>query len=297
MQIHRLIEILLILLDKEKVTSDELAMKLEVSKRTIYRDLECMAEANIPIVVSKGYNGGISMMEGYTLNKTFLTDEEKQQVMSALSAVGAVNKKSNTAVSKLASIFGVQNIDWIEVDFSNWYNVESIEERFEQIKASIHSKSIIKISYISVKGAEGIREVAPVKLCFKSQAWYLYAFCYLKNDYRFFKLSRIRRLTTTGTHHQLKSQNNVLKKQSYFYDELIAIKLWIDKSKGGRVYDELSDVNIDENGDFIVGMDCSNGVWLYNYILSFGDNVKILEPESLRVEVKDYLKNVLKNFD
>ena len=297
MQIHRLIEILLILLDKEKVTSDELAMKLEVSKRTIYRDLECMAEANIPIVVSQGYNGGISMMEGYTLNKTFLTDEEKQQVMSALSAVGAVNKKSNTAVSKLASIFGVQNIDWIEVDFSNWYNVESIEERFEQIKGFIHSKSIIKISYISVKGAEGIREVAPLKLCFKSQAWYLYAFCYLKNDYRFFKLSRIRNLTTTGTHHQLKSQNNVLKTQSYFYDELIAIKLWIDKSKGGRVYDELSDVNIDENGDFVVGINCPNGVWLYNYILSFGDNVKIMEPESLRVEVKDYLKNVLKNFD
>lgn len=295
MQVHRLIEILHILLNEEKVTSEELAEKLEVSKRTIYRDIECLAQAKIPVMMTKGFNGGISLMEGYTLNKTFLSEDEKQEVLSALSAVGAVESKSKNAISKLSSIFGIDNYDWIEVDFSNWYNVGAIEEKFDKIKQFMQKKVIVEIEYMSSNGKKDLRKVAPLKLCFKSQAWYVYAFCYMRNDYRFFKLSRIKLLKETLANHDLKTPTKVLDKKEYFDDNLIKVRLKIDKIHVGRIYDEFSKIIVDKNGDFEVEFDCPKGEWLLNYIISYGEHCRILQPIELNDKLKNYLEKILKN--
>lgn len=297
MQVHRLIEIIYILLERGKVTAEELAKRFEVSTRTIYRDIETLSMANIPVVMKKGYNGGISLVDGYTLSKAMLTDSEKMEIMSALSAVGAVEKESNNAISKLSSIFGGNNFDWIEVDFSSWYNVSATEEKFEKIKNSILSKTMLEIKYISSNGVSTKRKIAPLKLCFKSQAWYLYGFCYQKNDYRFFKLTRIHEIIITKEIHNATAPKKVLKKLEHFNEEQVDVKLKINKCEGSRVYDEFRNIAVDNDGDFIVEFTFPKSVWLRNYVLSFGNCVKVIEPQYLNKEIKEYLLKMIKNFE
>lgn len=134
-------EIIYILLDKKIVTARELAQRFEVSQRTIYRDIETLSSAGIPIYMIKGKGGGISILEAFVLNKAVLTEEEKLDVLSSLQAVGAIKfNETTSALQKLASFFGENNSDWIEIDFSSWYNSEKEAKMFNDIKFAILSK-------------------------------------------------------------------------------------------------------------------------------------------------------------
>ena len=82
MKIDRLIGITMLLLQKGKVTAPELAERFEVSRRTISRDIEDICRAGIPLVTVQGYGGGISIAEGYRVNKAFLTEAELQAVFA-----------------------------------------------------------------------------------------------------------------------------------------------------------------------------------------------------------------------
>ena len=147
MQINRLFEIVYVLLDKKSVTSKELAERFEVSSRTIYRDIETLSSAGIPVYMSKGKGGGISLLPDFVLNKTVITDEEKEDILSSLKAVNAINLcKTDTALNKLSSLFGESNTDWIEVDFFSWANAQNETETFNTIKSAIYSKRVISFS-------------------------------------------------------------------------------------------------------------------------------------------------------
>ena len=173
MQINRLFEIIYILLNKETVTSKELAERFEVSARTIYRDIDILSAAGIPIYTEKGRNGGISLLHDFVLNKTVLTQEERNDILSSLKAVSAVGAdRTDTALKKLGAMFGGGADSWLEIDFSSWAEV-------------------IEFEYFSGSGERTKREAEPLKLCFKGGSWYLYAFCRFRNDFRFFKLTRI----------------------------------------------------------------------------------------------------------
>jgi len=185
MQINRLFEIIYILLDKKRVTSKELAEQFEVSARTIYRDIEILSSAGIPVYMSKGKGGGISLLPEFVLNKAVLTDQEKTNILSSLKAVSAVKfNETDTALRKLNNLFGESNTDWIEVDFSSWAAAQNETETFNIIKAAILGRRIISFSYASAKGQQTTREAEPLKLCFRSGAWYLYGYCRLRCDCR-----------------------------------------------------------------------------------------------------------------
>ena len=77
---NRLFEIVYILMQKKKVTAKELADRFEVSTRTIYRDIEALSTANIPIYATKGKDGGIGLLDEYVLNKAILSEEEQNQI-------------------------------------------------------------------------------------------------------------------------------------------------------------------------------------------------------------------------
>ena len=82
MKLDRMIGILAVLLQKEKVTAPWLAEKFEVSRRTINRDIERLCMAGIPIVTTRGADGGISIMEGYAIDRTMLTSSDMQAVLA-----------------------------------------------------------------------------------------------------------------------------------------------------------------------------------------------------------------------
>lgn len=297
MQINRLFEIVYILLENKIVTASKLAERFEVSVRTIYRDVEMLSQAGIPIYMSKGKGGGISLMPDFVLNKAVLTEQEKSDILSSMKAVNALSlSESGSALNKLDSMLGRKNTDWIEVDFSSWGYFENEENYFSKIKTAIIEKYIITFMYASGRSEKLLRTVLPLKLVFKGAAWYLYAYCKVRDDYRFFKLRRISELSVTKEHFEIETPENILDMQKFDFSKYIKTKLKISSVMAFRVYDEISKFEVDETGDFICELYLPDIDNICTYAASFGEYCRILSPAQAAVEMKKRLEKTLKNY-
>lgn len=298
MQINRLFEIIYLLLQKDTITAKELANKFEVSTRTIYRDVETLSSAGIPIYMIKGKGGGISLLSDFVLDKTVLTNEEKENILSSLRAVGEVNlSEQNLALQKFSSLFGESYVDWIEVDFSSWYNCGDETIIFQTLKKAICKRKTVSFQYSNVKGEQSTRIVEPLKLCFKGGAWYLYGYCKTKLDYRFFKLRRMKNLEITNDMVEHKAPKRILTSDNYFKEEYLHLKLHLSSEMAYRVYEEFEHYEKQPNGSFIVEIDYPQNKWLLYYILTFGSHCEVLEPIGIRNEVKLQLQQILKHYE
>lgn len=298
MQINRLFEIVYILLDKRKITAGELAKHFEVSVRTIYRDIEVLSGAGIPVYMNKGKGGGVSLLSEFVMDKTVITETEKEEILSSLKAVDAVRPGDESSVlRKLGSLFGDSKTDWIEVDFGAWSGGEREEFLFNNIKKAILGQNVIRFYYAGVKGQETERDVEPLKLLFKGEAWYLYGYCRKRNDYRYFKLKRIRSLKLTEENFLREYQEKVLKKDmSKHQGEMVWLKLKIEKEAAYRVYDEFEVYEQLADGSFVAEIEFPGNEWLLYYILSFGRYIEVMEPEEVRVRLKEELGSMLDKY-
>lgn len=298
MQINRLFEIVYILLDKKRVTAKELAEHFEVAPRTIYRDIETLSGAGIPVYMSKGKGGGVSLLSEFILDKAVITVKEKEEILSSLKAVGAVKPgEEDTALRKLDSLFGGSDTDWIEVDFGAWSDGRKEAALFRVIKEAILNKRIVHFSYAGINGQIIDRSVEPLRLCFKGGAWYLYGYCRKRNDYRFFKLKRIKDLMIKEeTFLRTCPEPVLVNQQRDFRTEMVSLKLKIEKEAACRVYDEFEMYEQLDDGSFLVKIDFPKGEWLMYYILSFGKSLEVLEPEEIRKQVAEELNKVLDKY-
>lgn len=299
MQVDRLFEIIYILLEKNIITAKELSEKFEVSQRTIYRDIETLSTAGIPVYMSKGKGGGISILPDFILNKAILTEEEKSQILSSMRAVNAVgfnDTETEKIFKKLNNMLGENDTDWIEVDFSNWGNAEREKETFNNLKSAILSKKVVRFDYSSGKGESIRREVCPLKLYFKGQSWYMYGYCRIRNDYRFFKLRRIKDLYICEESFNLKAPKNIMNEDKIFNNEFITLKMRISSTMAYRVYDEFEDFKRLDDGSFIITIEYPKGDWLFSYIYSFGEECEVLEPQEVRKEIKNKIQKMLLNY-
>ncbi len=296
MKNNRLFRILYYILEKEKVTANELADKFEVSVRTIYRDIDSISGAGIPIYATQGKGGGIEIAKDFVLSKSLLTEREKEQIMSALQGLDNTTKHyENELMTKLSALFKMKSTNWIEVDFNNWQNNKMYERIFNDIKSAILSKSIISFSYFSSNEEETSRRVKSVRLIFKGQDWYLYALCLLRNDFRYFKLSRIKNLQVHAEKFEDSFENLILKKEIP-YENTVNIKVKFDHKVAFRVYDELKGEIVEDDGDLYVEIEMPNDYNLFNYILSFGDSAEVLEPKEIRIQIKEMINKMAEKY-
>ena len=148
MQINRFFEMIYILLDKKTVTAKELAERFEVSVRTIYRDIEILSQAGIPVYATRGKGGGISLLDNFVLDKSLISDSEQTEIISALGAMSVLPNIDNTTVKdKLASLFRKDDASWIGVDFSDWSKGQKTV--FDNLKEAVIKKRISEIEYIN----------------------------------------------------------------------------------------------------------------------------------------------------
>ena len=297
MKDNRLFRILYYILEKGKVTANELADKFEVSVRTIYRDIDSISSAGIPIYVLQGKGGGIEIAEDFVLSKSLLSENEKQQIMSALQGLDNTTiQRENELLTKLSALFKMKNTSWIEVDFNNWQNNKMYEKTFDDIKSAILSKNIISFTYFSSNEKETDRSVKPVRLLFKSQDWYLYALCLLRNDFRYFKLSRIKNLEIHTEKFDDNFEDVILKKETP-HENTVNIKVKFDRKVAFRVYDELNgEITEDNDGNLYTEIEIPNDYNLYNYIFSFGDEAEVLEPEEVRMQIKKMINKMAEKY-
>lgn len=296
MKDNRLFRILYYILEKEKVTANELADKFEVSVRTIYRDIDSISSVGVPIFTTQGKGGGIKIDNEFILNKSLFDTNEKEQIIAALQGLEKTNEAyKSELITKLSALFKIKNSNWIEIDFTSWGSNNTYQELFNTLKIAIINKNIISFSYNSSKAEKINRRVKPIRLLFKEQDWYLYGFCLLRNDFRYFKLSRIKDLEVLAINYEDNFENAVLKKELK-YENIVNIKLKFDKSVAFRVYDEFKAIVEDKKGNLYVEIKIPNNYKLYNYIFSFGANVEILEPEEIRTQFKNMINEIAKKY-
>ena len=298
MQINRLFEIIYILLNKKSITAKELADRFEVSVRTIYRDVDTLSSAGIPIYASQGKGGGISLLDDYVLDKSVLSEREQNEILYALQSLSITQAPETSRVlDKLSSLFNKNRTNWIEVDFSPWGSDEKRTCQFTLIKDAILSLRIIEFNYVSSSGEKSIRRVEPVKLIFKVNAWYLQAFCLTRKTYRTFKITRMSDVLMTPEYFSerdfegLKENNQVQKTQ-------IDVCLNISAEGAYRVYDEFGEEDITKNKDnsYTVKASMPNGEWIYNYLFSYGPLLEVIEPSDIRLEMKNRIKVMMNKY-
>ena len=297
MKDNRLFRILYYILEKEKVTANELADKFEVSVRTIYRDIDSISSVGVPIFTTQGKGGGIKIDNEYILNKSLFDANEKEQIIAALQGLEKTNKVyKSELITKLSALFKIKNSNWIEIDFTSWGSNNTYQDLFNTLKIAIINKNIISFSYNSSKAEKINRRVKPIRLLFKEQDWYLYGFCLLRNDFRYFKLSRMKDLEVLATNYEDNFENIVLKREIK-YENTVNIKLKFNKSVAFRVYDEFNGaIEEDEKGNLYVEIKIPNNYKLYNYIFSFGANIEILEPKEIRNQFKNMINKIAKKY-
>ncbi len=304
MQINRLFEIVYILLNKKQVTAKELSERFEVSTRTIYRDIESLCQAGIPIYTNKGKGGGICLLDHFVLNKSYLSEKEQQEIIVALQGLQVTPyMPQNEVLSKLSALFGSNEQEWIAVDFGSWDTSE--KEKFEQIKEAILNKKYIQFDYYNTNLEKLNRKVEPLQLYFKEKTWYLKGYCTLRKQIRLFKLRRIKEMVCLeeSFEKQKHEEQKYEEKKIDVLDTSVAktqtIKLWLDQTQGYRVFDEFDEnqVTKQQDGSFIVNLNYPKDEWLFGYLLSFGHYAKVLEPMEIAKELKGRLWKAINQYE
>ncbi len=297
----RLFKILYYLLDKGTVTAPELAKKFEVSVRTIYRDIDMLSGAGIPVYTTTGHGGGIHLFDNFVLKKSLLSEQEMQDILIGVQSLSAVQYPDTDGVmSKLKATFQIAESDWIEIDFSRWCSiVEKEKQYFEMLKRSILGRQEIQFLYYNSLGEVSQRRCQPLKMVYKDKAWYLYAYCLKRNDYRLFRISRIKELLVTDQY--FKSHSEMKESVFSLMEEMgkpITIELSFPKEVSYRVYDTFEDDVIKWNGQEIrVNVTLPETEWLYSFIMSFGNQISIMYPVSLKEKIIERYKIALKHFE
>lgn len=299
MKENRYFRMIYLLLEKGRMTAPELAQYFEVSVRTIYRDIDILSAAGIPIYAMPGQGGGIAIQDHFVLNRSILSEEEQKQILMALQGIRLVDEE-NTAglLSKLGSVFQKQNSNWFEIDFSTWTKTSAGRDTFYLLQSAIFKSRRVAFRYYNGRGEVLERVVEPLKLVFKSADWYVYGFCLHRNDYRFFKLTRIRELKMTDDGYVRSIPNQIFARSDAFEMKTTQVVLLFDKSISFQVIEQFEDeITEQEDGRLRVETIMPDNELLLSYILSCGDKVEVLSPQSVREKIAERVKKIIRIYE
>jgi predicted DNA-binding transcriptional regulator YafY len=296
MKLDRLIGILTVLLQNDRVTAPYLAEKFEVSRRTIGRDIDALCLAGIPIVTRQGTGGGISIAEGFKLDKNVLTSGELSTIVAALKGIGSVSDK--TRIERTLDKLGANSDvvlslrEPVVIDLASYYQGD-LTAKIEAIKQAILDSRLIEFDYFYEKG-ESHRRIEPYIVVFQWKSWYVFGFCVERMDWRMFKLLRLWNLSVRDEQFSIRdvppekrgfaSRLPDDKKLIALFDK--TVKHLLIETFGLNCYHETDDGLLFEVG-------YTNHSYIVGWLLSFGDKVKVIEPCQLANEIQKTAKNIL----
>ena len=296
MKIDRLIGILSVLLQEEKTTAPELAEKFEVSKRTINRDIEDLCRAGIPIRTTQGSGGGISIMDGYRMDRTILTSKDMQMILVGLRSLDSVSGSSyyGQLMEKIqagSSAF-VSGRDSILIDLSSWYR-ESLAPKIEIIQDAIGDRHLLKFRYYAPTG-ESERMVEPYYLVFRWSSWYLWGWCRDRRDLRLFKLNRMDKVRKTEKSFECREVVMPDLSNEKIFPGGVKVKALFSPDVKWRLVEEFGPKCFAENDDgrLLFTADYTDVENLVTWIMTFGDKAEVLEPKEAREKIARMARNM-----
>ncbi|MDD4432062.1 MAG: YafY family protein [Parabacteroides sp.] len=296
MKIDRLIGILSILLQKDMVIAPYLAEQFEVSRRTINRDIEDLCKAGIPIATKQGVNGGISIMDNYRLDRTLLTNTEMKDILAGLRSLDSINgtNRYGQLMEKLAAgtsdfMAGNQSI---LIDLSSWYK-DSLAPKIELLRNAIDDCREVKFRYYAPRG-ESDRCIQPYYLIFRWSSWYVWGWCLDREDFRLFKLNRIDNLVLSETVFIKESVSLPDLSTERIFPGGIRVKALFDSRCKWRLVEEFGPHCFEEqkDGKLLFQADYTDKENLITWILTFGEQAELLEPEEIRSEIQQIIEKM-----
>lgn len=297
MKLDRMIGILAVLLQQEKVTAPWLAEKFEVSRRTINRDIERLCMAGIPIVTSRGAGGGISIMEGYKIDRTLLTSSDMQAILAGLRSLDSVSGTGRYAQLMDRLLPRASDLlsgdPHILIDLSSWYKT-ALAPKIELLHEAIENSRLVSFSYHAPSG-ESSRLVEPYDLIFQWAGWYLWGWCRIREDFRLFKLNRMTELADAGSFEKRPASLPNLSQERVF-PHVFQVKARIEPEYRWRLIEEYGADSFQEQEDgsllFTFGFTDKTGI--VGWIASFGGGAELLEPEELRCDLAQFGEKIRK---
>ncbi len=299
MKLERLLAIIMLLLNRNHISAKELAEYFEVSKRTIYRDIDSINQAGIPIVSYMGAEGGFGILENYKITKNFLDDYEISSLLSALKNLNNTvsDKKISHTIEKLENLKPDKNILSshsksvpINIDYNNWNSNNKQKDKIKNLNSAINEKRIISFEYVNKKGECTNRTVEPLSLLLKDFSWYLQGYCHSKEDYRVFKVKRMRMVKVTDdyfTRNTPPLETLDYLEEWYKDSTVINIILKFKAQMRARVFDSFNEdeILLFEDGTMEVHFTYPQDNGLFELILGFGSQVEVIEPLGLRSQI------------
>lgn len=298
MKIDRLVSIIMVLLDKKRIGAQELADMFEVSPRTIYRDIDAINIAGIPIRSISGVGGGFEIMPEYKIDKKVFSTADLSAILMGLSSLSNMVRGDElvNALAKVKSFIPAEKAKDIEIktnqiciDLSPWMGNQNIQPYLETIKTALQDCKLLSFEYTAHHGNKTVRTVEPYQLVLKSSHWYFYGYCYTRNDYRLFRLSRMS---------DLKMRQEVFIPRDYQrpvldFEEILVtmqteVKIRIHKSILDRVLEYCTFDHFTPDGDehYFVSFPFIENEYYYDILLGFGDKCECVEPPHIRKEMK-----------
>ena len=303
MKYQIMVKMLLMLLARRKVTAGEIASRYEISVRTVYRYMEELAVAGVPVDVIRGRYGGITIADTFRLPSGYLTKDEYSAAINALTAMSSqINDDAvGSALEKLKQQAKTESADRsvsgnIIVDGGTWGDTKNFSEKMHVCERAVEESRCLDIDYISRSGEHSRRIIDPHVLIFKQNVWYVYAFCHTKQDWRTFKIGRIKSARYTGKTFEKKriSREEIPLNFKYRSDELTDLKLEIDRERLPDAEEWIGIDNIEPRGDkFVAEVSVPDDDGLVSKILGFAGGIRVLAPSSLRERVIAAAKKVI----
>jgi len=298
LKIDRLVSMIFLLMKKKKISARELSDYFDCSVRTIYRDIETLENAGVPIVSHQGIDGGFELVEGYRIEKPFLSSQEASTILGILEGLKHVIddvELENIATKMEGADAAFSNIQF---EMKGWGMSKDFKEKINVINSAISNRSPLEIDYYSSYLEFTQRIIHPLKIIIKGSSWYLYAFCTLKDDYRLFKIPRIKNLSVLE---QTFNDGKYLKTPLFDLNwgnpaEEIVLKF------DTRIYSSFKDFFLEENiieyneKYFIVKVHFPYDQWVLSLVLSYGDMVEVIKPERLKKDLIRHAEGILKKY-
>lgn len=304
MKLQRLIAILTVLLQRNRISAAALAGKFGVSVRTVYRDMQTLEQAGIPIVTYPGSNGGFGILEPYKIDKKLFTHQDIATLLMSLNSVsGPVSDaKVNHTLEKIKGLIPRQYGDFIEmesrrlyIDMTPWSQNPRVAETMNQVRQALEQNKVARFDYVNRCGASGSRCVEPHQLVLKENNWYLRAWCRAREDFRTFKITRMRDFTILSEHFSPRAfENRMDDFKDWKNDRMIYIDLILDEALRDRAMDFCREENLTSlaNGKIAVHMPFVESDVGYGMLLSLGPACEVTGPPHIRAEILHRLERI-----
>lgn len=307
MKIDRLLAITMLLLNRRRISAKELSERFEVSLRTVYRDVEAINQAGIPVVSFAGLSGGYEIMDQYRLERQFLSLEELQSIIVGLKGIrstvgeqeiGNLLDKVGALVAKSEQNTAARLDDQLIIDMNPWRRGSEDKEKLNLLRCAIKESRQISFQYISSQSEQSIRSAEPMSIVAKGFGWYLYGYCLLRQDFRIFRLNRMKEIEVLSETFERRTE--VKQPFQHGWDQrdpstLITIVLHAQQSIQAQIEDYFQPKQIayQTDGSMIITATQPDEPWLHSLLLGYGYGVRVLEPAHLAAAIKGKAEKIV----